>query len=60
MIYGDKKSIMRGKKEKWVSMSKEIFTKLNIPSCDSWTFSHIMPGVVRHNNPAKEHSKNAT
>jgi hypothetical protein len=38
----------------------EFFTKLNILGSDSWTFRHIMPGVVWHQDTAKEDGENAT
>lgn len=32
----------------------------NVLGGDSGTFCHIMPCIVRHDNPTEEHSKNAT
>ena len=31
-----------------------------VPARDSRIFSDIMPGIVRHDNPTKEHSKDPT
>lgn len=41
-------------------MSEKLFQNFNILGSDSWTFSHVMPGVVWHDNPAEEHSEYAT
>jgi len=32
----------------------------DVLSSDSWALSHIMPSIMRHYNPTKEYSKNAT
>lgn len=32
----------------------------NVLGSDSWTLSHIMPGVMRHDNPTEENRENAT
>lgn len=41
-------------------VSNESMKSINILGGHSWTFSHIMPSVMRHDNPTKEHGKNTT
>lgn len=50
-------------KEVMTAMISEVYESsngYNILSCHSWTFGHIMPCVVRHNNSTEEHSENGT
>ena len=39
-------------------MEKEFL--VNVLGSDSWTLSHIMPGVMRHDNTTEENRENAT
>lgn len=39
-------------------MEKEFL--VNVLGSDSWTLSHIMPGVMRHDNATEENRENAT
>lgn len=32
----------------------------DMPGCDSWAFSDIMPSIVWHENPTEENSENST
>lgn len=53
-IGNDKGTINRNKFQQLQSLFQN-----NILGGYSWTFSHIMPGVVWHNDPTKEYCKNA-